>query len=127
LSGAEKRLFLLDYLVVLVLVLVLDAHRQTQISLMRPHGLRVISFTSINTCHCICMYDHDWPPESQSSAIDATRSALSSKLMCKQKEHGCKAFTEGDQRSLETPEPGKGWERRQVPFDTDPDWPQELQ
>ncbi len=62
-----------------------------------------------------------------SKATASTRSTLSSKLMRKQKEQGRKAITDGDRRRWELPEPGKGWEHWQVPFDTDPDWPQELQ
>lgn len=57
----------------------------------------------------------------------ALRSALAAKLMRKQKEQGRKAITDGDRRRWNLPEPGKGWEHWQVPFDTDPDWPQTLQ
>lgn len=55
------------------------------------------------------------------------RSALSAKLMRKQKEQGRKAITDGDRRRWELPEAGKGWEHWQVPFDIDADWPQALQ
>jgi adenine-specific DNA-methyltransferase len=55
------------------------------------------------------------------------RSALAAKLLRKQKDQGRKAITEGDRRRWELPQPGKSWEHWQVPFDTDPDWPQALQ
>ena len=61
------------------------------------------------------------------SVAPALRSALAAKLLRKQKDEGRKAITDGDRRRWELPEPGKGWEHWQVPFDTDPDWPQELQ
>jgi adenine-specific DNA-methyltransferase len=54
------------------------------------------------------------------------RSALAAKLMRKQKEHGRKALTDADRRRWKLPESGKAWEHWEVPFDTDPDWPQEL-
>jgi adenine-specific DNA-methyltransferase len=57
----------------------------------------------------------------------ALRSALAAKLLRKQKDEGRKAITDGDRRRWELPEPGNGWEDWQVPFDTDPDWPKELQ
>lgn len=56
----------------------------------------------------------------------ALRSALTAKILRKQKEQGRKSITDGDRRRWELPEPGKGWEHWQVPFDTDPDWPKEL-
>jgi adenine-specific DNA-methyltransferase len=60
--------------------------------------------------------------------VNATlRSALNSKLLRKQKDEGRKSITDGDRRRWELPEPGNNWEHWQVPFDTDSDWPQELQ
>ena len=54
------------------------------------------------------------------------RSVLAGKLLRKLKQQGRKAITDGDHRRWEMPEPGKVWEHWQVPFDTDPDWPQAL-
>jgi adenine-specific DNA-methyltransferase len=55
------------------------------------------------------------------------RSVLAAKLLRKQKDEGRKSIADGDRRRWELPEPGKGWNHWQVPFDTDPDWPQALQ
>jgi adenine-specific DNA-methyltransferase len=57
----------------------------------------------------------------------AIRSALAAKLLRKQKEQGRKSITDADRRRWELPAIGNGWEHWQVPFDTDPDWPTELQ
>src|SRR5205814_2316617 len=46
------------------------------------------------------------------------------KLAIKQKVEGKKAIRDADRRQL--PEKGKEWEHWQIPFDTDPDWPQSL-
>jgi adenine-specific DNA-methyltransferase len=51
---------------------------------------------------------------------------LATKLLRKQKEQGRKSITDGDRRRWELPEPGKCWKHWQVPFDSDPDWPQAL-
>lgn len=55
------------------------------------------------------------------------RSALAAKLLRKQKVEGRKSITDGERRCWELPEPGKNWEHWQLPFETDPDWPQGLQ
>jgi adenine-specific DNA-methyltransferase len=52
---------------------------------------------------------------------------LASKLLAKQKAEGKRAITDADTRRWKLPESGSKWEHWQVPFDTDPDWPQSLQ
>jgi adenine-specific DNA-methyltransferase len=53
------------------------------------------------------------------------RQKLTTKLNQKQKAEGKKAITEGDRRRWQLPE--AEWQERDVPFDTDPDWPSALQ
>jgi len=55
---------------------------------------------------------------------DDVRRKLAAKLAAKQKVEGKKSITDADRRRWEVP---KKWEHWQVPFDTDPDWPKELQ
>lgn len=55
---------------------------------------------------------------------DDLRRKLAAKLLAKQRAKGRKSITEADRRRWELP---TKWERWQVPFDTDPDWPKELQ
>jgi len=55
---------------------------------------------------------------------DDLRRKLSAKLTLKQKTEGKKSITDADRRRWELP---KEWERWQVPFDTDEDWPKGLQ
>lgn len=55
---------------------------------------------------------------------DDPRRKLAAKLITKQKAEGKKSITDADRRRWELP---KLWEHWQVPFDTDPDWPKELQ
>jgi adenine-specific DNA-methyltransferase len=77
----------------------------------------------------------------------ATRSNLGSKLLRKQKEQGRKAISDSDRRRWLVPPDNRGsaserstkqkdfevdlesssWYEWEVPFDTDPDWPKELQ
>jgi adenine-specific DNA-methyltransferase len=52
---------------------------------------------------------------------------LASKLLAKQKAEGKRAITDADTRRWKLPESRRKWERWEVPFDTDPDWPQPLQ
>jgi adenine-specific DNA-methyltransferase len=52
------------------------------------------------------------------------RRKLAAKLLAKQKAEGRKSITEADRRRWELP---KQWEHWQVPFDTDEDWPKDLQ
>lgn len=54
------------------------------------------------------------------------RMRLPEKLLAKQKAEGKKAITDADRRRWELPKSGK-WAHWEVPFDTDPDWPKELQ
>lgn len=55
---------------------------------------------------------------------DELRRKLTGKLAAKQKVDGKKSITDADRRRWEIP---KRWEQWQVPFDTDSDWPKELQ
>jgi adenine-specific DNA-methyltransferase len=55
---------------------------------------------------------------------DDLRRKLTAKLLAKQKAEGKKSITEADRRRWELP---KKWEHWQVPFDTDEDWPKDLQ
>ncbi|MGE5486807.1 MAG: site-specific DNA-methyltransferase [bacterium] len=57
---------------------------------------------------------------------DRLRNDLRTKLALKQKREGKKAITDADRRRWELPERGKGWQHWEVPFDTDPDWPDAL-
>jgi adenine-specific DNA-methyltransferase len=61
------------------------------------------------------------------AAVDGDlRRKLCEKLLLKQKHEGRRAVTEADRRRWELPQKGKGWEHWQVPFDTDPDYPEAL-
>src|SRR4029077_16554212 len=51
---------------------------------------------------------------------------LKTKLLLKQKQEGKKAITEADRRRWDLPPKGEGWEHWQVPFDTDPSYPDTL-
>jgi len=62
-----------------------------------------------------------------SAVSDELRQKLVGKLLAKQKAEGKRAITDADRRRWKLPEEGKKWEHWEVPFDTDPDWPQELQ
>lgn len=53
------------------------------------------------------------------------RTRLQPKLAQKERQEGKKAITDADQRRWLLPQ--EKWEEWEVPFDTDPDWPQELQ
>jgi adenine-specific DNA-methyltransferase len=57
---------------------------------------------------------------------DKLRNDLRSKLVLKQKKEGKKAVTDADRRRLELPAKGNEWRHREVPFDTDPDYPADL-
>ena len=54
------------------------------------------------------------------------RRNMQDKLLRKQKAEGRKSITEADRRRWLLPDSGVAWEHWQVPFDTDPDWPNEL-
>ncbi len=62
-----------------------------------------------------------------SEVSDELRQKLVGKLLAKQKAEGKRAITDADKRRWKLPEEGKKWEHWEVPFDTDPDWPQKLQ
>ncbi len=53
------------------------------------------------------------------------RTKLLGKLADKQKREGKRSLTDADHRRWQLPE--TGWQEWEVPFDTDPDWPQALQ
>ena len=53
------------------------------------------------------------------------RAKLLSKLAEKERREGKRSITDADKRRWQLPE--TGWQEWEVPFDTDPDWPQPLQ
>ena len=53
------------------------------------------------------------------------RAKLLSKLAEKERREGKRAITDADRRRWQLPE--TGWQEWEVPYDTDPDWPQALQ
>ncbi len=57
---------------------------------------------------------------------DKLRQELRTKLALKQKQEGKKAITDADRRRWDLPDKGKGWQHWEVPFDTDPEWPEAL-
>jgi adenine-specific DNA-methyltransferase len=58
---------------------------------------------------------------------DELRVRLQEKLLVREKAEGKRAITEAYRRRWELPKKGHRWEHWHVPFDTDPDWPRELQ
>lgn len=61
------------------------------------------------------------------SVSDDLRARLVSKLAAKERAEGKRAVTDADRRRWVLPKKGAKWEHWEVPFDTDPDWPKELQ
>ena len=61
----------------------------------------------------------------QKAVTKNLRQQLRLKLADKQKKEGKRAITDADERRWKLPE--KEWKEWEVPFDTDPDWPEELQ
>jgi adenine-specific DNA-methyltransferase len=57
---------------------------------------------------------------------EKVRQDLRMKLALKQKQEGKKAVMDADRRRWELPAKGKGWQHWEVPFDTDPDYPDSL-
>ena len=55
------------------------------------------------------------------------RFKLDAKLMAKQQKEGKRAITDADNRRWQLPKKGERFEHWTVPFDTDTDWPKELQ
>jgi adenine-specific DNA-methyltransferase len=55
------------------------------------------------------------------------RQKLDFNLIDKQRNEGKRAITDSDKRRWELPKKGEGFEHWTLPFDTDPDWPKELQ
>lgn len=62
-----------------------------------------------------------------SKVTQDTRFKLDAKLMDKQRKEGKRAITDADNRRWQLPKKGEKFEHWTVPFDTDPDWPKELQ
>jgi adenine-specific DNA-methyltransferase len=58
---------------------------------------------------------------------DELRARLVSKLVGKERAEGRRAVTESDRRRWALPKTGAKWEHWEVPFDTDSDWPRELE
>ncbi|MEI7733320.1 MAG: hypothetical protein WCO56_27360 [Verrucomicrobiota bacterium] len=58
---------------------------------------------------------------------DVHRSKLAAKFVTKQRHESKKSITDADERRWQLPKKGEEWEHWQVPFDTDSDWPKELQ
>jgi len=57
---------------------------------------------------------------------EGVRQQLEVKLQRKQKEEGKNSITDVDRRRWALPSKSTKWEHWQVPFDTDPDWPNDL-
>jgi adenine-specific DNA-methyltransferase len=57
---------------------------------------------------------------------DRLRAELKTKLALKQKDEGKRTITDAERRRWELPAKGKTWEHWEVPFDTDPDYPEVL-
>lgn len=55
------------------------------------------------------------------------RLKLDAKLMAKQRKESKRSITDADNRRWQLPKKGEKFEHWTVPFDTDPDWPKELQ
>jgi adenine-specific DNA-methyltransferase len=62
-----------------------------------------------------------------SKVSDELRAQLKAKLLRKQKSEGKRSITDADRRRWELPKSNEKWEEWEVPFDTDPHWPQILQ
>lgn len=54
------------------------------------------------------------------------RTAQEAKLLRKRRTAGVRAVTDADRRRWQLPAADAGWQQWEVPFDTDPDWPQTL-
>jgi adenine-specific DNA-methyltransferase len=61
-----------------------------------------------------------------SNIPDKLRNELKTKLVLKQKDEGKRAITDAERRRWELPAKGKRWEHWELPFDTDPDYPDRL-
>jgi adenine-specific DNA-methyltransferase len=57
---------------------------------------------------------------------DEIRRRLTNKLFDKQRAQGKRAITEADERRWTLPKSGSQWGHWEVPFDTDPEWPEDL-
>jgi adenine-specific DNA-methyltransferase len=62
-----------------------------------------------------------------SSVNDVIRQRLAAQLAEKQKSEGKRGITDADRRRWILPKKGGKWEEWEVPFDTDPHWPKDLQ
>lgn len=65
--------------------------------------------------------------ESLSKVTQEIRLKLDTKLMDKLRKEGKRSVTDADNRRWQLPKKGEKFEHWTVPFDTDPDWPKELQ
>jgi adenine-specific DNA-methyltransferase len=65
--------------------------------------------------------------EALGNVTQETRFKLDAKLMAKQRYEGKRAITDADNRRWQLPKKGEKFEHWTVPFDTDSDWPKELQ
>ena len=57
---------------------------------------------------------------------DKLRQEIQTKLALKQKHEGKKSVTDADRRRWALPAKGQGWQHWEVPFDTDPEYPEAL-
>jgi adenine-specific DNA-methyltransferase len=64
--------------------------------------------------------------DSLTSVADTVRQELRIKLAMKEKAEGKRSVTDGDRRRWVLPKKGEGWQHWEVPFDTDPDYPEAL-
>jgi len=58
---------------------------------------------------------------------DSVRDKCSQKLLEKKAREGTRAISNADRRRWELPKKGEKWEHWEIPFDTDRDWPRNLQ
>jgi adenine-specific DNA-methyltransferase len=58
---------------------------------------------------------------------DELRNRLAAKLAARERAEGKRAVTDGDRRRWLLPKKGGKWRHWDVPFDSDPDWPMQLQ
>src|SRR2546427_781254 len=75
--------------------------------------------------------DHGVRRRAVGQAVDHDRHQprvrLAEKLAAKERAEGKRAVTDADRRRWVLPKKGGKWGHWEVPFDTDPDWPKELQ
>lgn len=78
-----------------------------------------------------CRWSTWTPPKACNDALgkvtQETRFKLDAKLVDKQRKEGKRSITEADNRRWQLPKKGEQFEHWTIPFNTDPDWPKELQ